>query len=249
MKILNDQGIGSASDLVAALDWVAAYGQRPAVALVGVDLDGAHLVIERSVGAAADAGVVVVVAAGDNSEDACNYSPASATAAITVGAASRTGERLSFSNWGSCVDLWAPGRISASAARRAGGAVEAAGDGTSAASAHAAGAAALVLGVASRVTPQQVLQALRRASPHGVLHLERLTTLPRARAPPSALEAEIASVAIPVRDAGRMSLRAAGSASKLRPQSLEEAGGDDLAPPRNSRARRKGHQAMALGDD
>jgi subtilisin family serine protease len=103
-------------------------------------------------------GVTVAVAAGNSGDDACYYSPARAPAALTVGATTRYDQQAYFSNFGSCVDLYAPGE-GINSAWVGGGATLL--DGTSMASPHVAGAAALYLQANPSASPGTVGSALK----------------------------------------------------------------------------------------
>jgi subtilisin family serine protease len=114
---------------------------------------------DDAVARAVAAGVTVVVAAGNENQDACNVSPARAPSAITVGASDNRDARASFSNWGTCVDLFGPGVNILSAAPTSNTAT-ATMSGTSMATPHVAGVAALVLSANPSWTPAQVTSFL-----------------------------------------------------------------------------------------
>jgi cerevisin len=110
VKILNDQGSGYGSDRIAGLNWVVknANGVKGNVVSLSVGSvfdEGTNQVVDEVV----SKGIPVVVSAGNNNEDACNRSPASAKSAITVGATDLTDYKADFSNWGKCVTIFAPG--------------------------------------------------------------------------------------------------------------------------------------------
>jgi subtilisin family serine protease len=118
VKVLGDDGSGSNEDVMRGMDWVVAHlsrltrkegGKRPP-AVVSMSLGGAYSkFINDAVDDLVARGVVVVVAAGNDADDACAYSPASASSAITVGSSTSTDEPSSFTNYGECVDVFAPG--------------------------------------------------------------------------------------------------------------------------------------------
>jgi len=167
VKVLGDDGSGSSAGVLRAMDWVKANGIRPAV--VSMSLGGAKSVQENNgVRALTQSGVTVVVAAGNENRDACNYSPGSAPEAINVGSTDKLDKRSSFSNWGRCVHIFAPGSDITSASHR--NVVSSATmSGTSMACPHVAGASALVLGRSPKLTPLQVKSALVDAGTKGVL--------------------------------------------------------------------------------
>ena len=159
LRVLNCDGDGYESDVVAALDWVLAHhGSTPSV--VNLSIGGSPSpIIDDAIATLVKAGVTVVVAAGNESENACKSSPARAPSALTVGATTRSDARADFSNYGSCVDLYAPGEEIRSAwADSDTSTVEA--DGTSMASPHVAGAVARYLQTHRTATPAQVRLAL-----------------------------------------------------------------------------------------
>merc|ERR1719238_1777912 len=109
VKVLGDNGSGSWSWSYEALDWLATGSVRPAVASMSLGGSGVIAAMGDAVDAAVSAGVTVVVAAGNSNSDACNFSPAYVPNAVTVGSTDSTDTRSSFSNYGTCVDIWAPG--------------------------------------------------------------------------------------------------------------------------------------------
>jgi len=109
VKVLGDGGSGSWSWSYAALDWLDISGLRPAVASMSLGGSGTQAGMKTAVDAAVAAGVIVVVAGGNDNADACSFSPAFIASAITVGSTNQTDTRSSFSNYGSCTNIWAPG--------------------------------------------------------------------------------------------------------------------------------------------
>jgi subtilisin family serine protease len=158
VRVLDCKGSGSYSAIIDGIDWVTKNAVKPAVAnmsLGGPVSSALNAAVARSIAA----GVTYAVAAGNDNTNACNQSPAAAPDALTVAATDKSDRRASFSNYGKCVDLFAPGVqiTSASYASDTGTAVM---SGTSMASPHVAGAAALVLGAHPAWTPKQVRDAL-----------------------------------------------------------------------------------------
>merc|ERR1719436_1696213 len=144
MKTLSDQGPGSLSWQITAIDWVTASGTKPSVISMSLGGSGVSEGYTTAIGAAANAGVTVVVAAGNENSDACNFSPAFTPLAITVGSSDFARKRSDFSNYGTCVQIWAPGSdiVSAGVTSDTSSAWM---SGTSMACPHVSGAAALVL--------------------------------------------------------------------------------------------------------
>lgn len=144
VRVLDCTGAGTWSGVIEGIDWVASQaGMRPAVA--NMSLGGsASSSVNAAVARAVAAGVTVVVAAGNENRDACTVSPASEPTAVTVGATTSTDARASFSNYGTCVDLFAPGASIRSTWITSDTATNTI-SGTSMASPHAAGVAALAL--------------------------------------------------------------------------------------------------------
>lgn len=153
---------GAWSDIIAGIDWVRANHVKPAVANMSLG-GGANSSVDTAVANLTGAGVVAVVAAGNSSADACSYSPARVASAITVGSTDSNDARSSFSNYGSCLDMFAPGGSITSAWYTSPTATNTI-SGTSMASPHVAGAVALHLATNPAALPNQVESALINAS-------------------------------------------------------------------------------------
>lgn len=145
VRVLGCRGSGPISGVIAGINWMITNHISGVPAVANMSLGGA---ISSSFNAAVENafadGIVMVVAAGNNNLNACNYSPASAPSAITVGATTSVDGRASYSNYGSCLDIFAPGSSITSAWYTSSTAL-AGKSGTSMASPHVAGAAALCL--------------------------------------------------------------------------------------------------------
>jgi hypothetical protein len=111
VRVLDCNGSGTISTLLAGLDWVLQdHAQSPGPAVVNMSLGGdASSALDTEVNSLLSAGMTTVVAAGNDNIDACSKSPARVRGALTVGASTETDERATFSNYGDCVDLFAPG--------------------------------------------------------------------------------------------------------------------------------------------
>ena len=154
VRVLGCTGSGSNAGVIAGVDWVRANHVKPAVANMSLG-GGASAALDNAVTNASAAGVSFAVAAGNENVDACGSSPARAPAAITVGATTNTDARSSFSNFGTCLDVFAPGSAITSAWSTSPTATNTI-SGTSMASPHVAGIAALALADTPTATPQQV---------------------------------------------------------------------------------------------
>ena len=167
VRVLGCNGSGSFSGVIAGVDWVANNHVKPAVANMSLG-GGAYQPIDDAIARATGAGVTMVVAAGNENTDACTKSPARAASAITVGATAENDTRSSFSNYGSCVDIFAPGSNILSA-YHTGDAATATLSGTSMAAPHVAGVAALYLESTPYASPAQVDARLKSAAIPGAV--------------------------------------------------------------------------------
>jgi len=165
VRVLNCYDQGSLSDLIDGVNWVASNRLLPAVANISIQ-SGYSAALNAAIDSAVANGVTVVVAAGNASEDACNYSPSSASSAITVGASTIFDQMWPYSNWGACVEILAPGENITSASNTGDRATIVA-TGTSMAAPFVAGAAALYLQKDQMASPQTVADSLFASSTQG----------------------------------------------------------------------------------
>ncbi|MFF4244465.1 S8 family peptidase [Streptomyces sp. NPDC001822] len=165
VRVLNCEGSGSWAGIIAGLDWIAQNAEQPAV--VNASLGGpASSAVDDAFDALAAEGTLPVVAAGNENQDACDVSPARADGVLAVGASDKQDRQATFSNWGTCVQTYAPG-VSIVSAKLGGGSTTL--SGTSMASPHVAGVAALYKEQNPDATPQAVTDWLAAEATPDVL--------------------------------------------------------------------------------
>jgi hypothetical protein len=195
IRVLDCNGSGTSSGVIAGIDWVTANATFPAVANMSLG-GGNSAALDAAVNRAIDAGITFAVAAGNSNINACSGSPNKVPAAITVASSTSADSRSSFSNWGSCIDLFAPGSGITSTWSNGGTNTI---SGTSMASPHVAGAIALYLQAYPDSSPSEVTASLKgyatankvsrlNGSPNLLLNIEfdRESQLPTPPPPPPA---------------------------------------------------------------
>jgi subtilisin family serine protease len=168
IRVLDCLGAGTLSSVVAGLDWVLTFNNG-APAVVNMSLGGgASVTIDSAVQRVINDGVSVVVAGGNSNVDACSGSPSRVPGAITVGAIAIDDSRASYSNFGACLDLFAPGSNVTSAGYTSDTAT-AVKSGTSMATPHVAGAVALLKSQQPSLTPAAIASTLSASATPGVV--------------------------------------------------------------------------------
>lgn len=170
VKVLRTNGFGTNSDVIKGIEWVikAHKKNKDKRSVANMSLGGGRsMTLEKIVNKAVEAGVHFAVAAGNDNEDACNYSPAAAEGPITVGASTNKDTMAFFSNHGSCVDIFAPGLDIKSTWIGGKNAVNTI-SGTSMASPHVAGVLALHLGEKD-YKPDELKKMLKKQATKGAL--------------------------------------------------------------------------------
>lgn len=156
VRVLNNAGGGTYAQVIAGIDWVTADHDPGELAVANMSLGGGFdQAINDAVARSIADGVSYGVAAGNSGANACTFSPASTPTAITVGATTSTDARASYSNFGTCLDIFAPGGSITSAWIGSDTATRTI-NGTSMAAPHVTGAAALALAANPTYTPQQI---------------------------------------------------------------------------------------------
>jgi subtilisin family serine protease len=201
VRVLDCQGSGTNAGVVAGIDWAAGDHDPGELAVANMSLGGAaNAAVDTAVTNAVADGITFAVAAGNgdalgNPQDACGFSPARVPTAITVGATQNTDARASFSNYGTCLDVFAPG-VGITSSWLTNDTATNTISGTSMASPHVAGVAALILSANPTFSPQQVRDKLvndassnkvtdpRAGSPNKLLYVDNAGNPPPPPPPP-----------------------------------------------------------------
>ncbi len=168
IRVLPCAGSGQISDLMAGVEWLTANRVLPAVANISINASGVSPAMSTSITNSINSGITYVVSAGNFNGDACNFSPANVSSALVAGASTASDNRAGYSNFGPCIDVWAPGHsiTSTDYATNTGTRVM---SGTSQASPMVAGVAALYLQNNPAASPATVHNAVRNNSTDNIV--------------------------------------------------------------------------------
>ncbi|MFI9344275.1 S8 family peptidase [Streptomyces sp. NPDC052773] len=165
VRVLNNSGSGTTAGVIAGIDWVTKNHSGPSVANMSLG-GGVSTTLDTAVRNSIASGVTYAVAAGNSNANASSFSPARVAEAITVGATTSTDARASYSNYGSALDIFAPGSSITAGWHTSDTATNTI-SGTSMATPHVAGAAAVYLANHTSATPAQVASALTAGATTG----------------------------------------------------------------------------------
>lgn len=172
VRVLDCNGVGTTTTLTDGIEWILA-NHSGSIGIVNMSLGGSKdAEVNSATARLVSAGFIVVSAAGNSNADACNVSPASTPGVIAVGAVDRSGAKASFSNWGSCVDILAPG-VGINSANSLNHNISSMRSGTSQASPFVAGAIATYISSGSLISPSGAEPYLDALSIGGVVSVER----------------------------------------------------------------------------
>jgi len=163
---------GTWASVVAGVDWIVAdyqnKGKPKSIANISLG-GGGNLSIDNAVAQAIEGGIVFTLAAGNSNDDACKYSPGRVTTALTAAATNSADTRAYFSNWGSCVDLFAPG-LNITSAWHLSDTANITLSGSSFSAPHLAGAIALYLGhITTSPTPKEIHEWINKQATYDIV--------------------------------------------------------------------------------
>lgn len=225
IRVLDCKGSGSMSGVIKGVDWVTEYHQKPAVANMSLG-GGTSSALDKAIANSVKRGVHYVVAAGNEDQNACDVSPARSNEAITVAATDKRDQRASFSNWGNCVDVFAPGVDITSAWHNSTSGTKSI-SGTSMAAPHVAGVAALLLEQQPSMSPAALAKAVDSNAVRGKVSDEKRSPDVLLQAPKGTQTGKRAEVAAPA----KKSEPAANKPTRSDADSADESSNESAAEP------------------